>query len=124
MGYLRIEQERYESAAAHLMVSLVFEDSPLSLSEIMYMKMQHGQDFTDMTPTDAFDVLKAAGEPVVIDRATREALVRLVHRSLKDDDYQTALHAAIELYKIMRDEDYRDIARKVAKKMGISLDLR
>ena len=55
--------------------------------------------------------------------ATREALVRLVHRSLKDDDYQTALHAAIELYKIMRDEDYRDIARKVAKKMGISLDL-
>jgi len=115
MGYLHIELGNFKLAAAHLMVSLFFENSSLPLSEVMYIKMQYGQDYTDMTPQDALDVLRKAGEKVFPDEDTFDALNQLLRVSFRHGDYQTTLTTAIELYNFTHSEEYEKIARQLTE---------
>ena len=119
MGYLGIEQRTFELAAAHLMVSLLFEKSPLPLSEIMYIKQEFGADYTDMTPTEGFELLEAAGEAVLLDEDTFRALNQLITVSIQHEDYATTLQTVVELYRVTGGERYKKIAQDLMDAMGI-----
>lgn len=113
MGYLCVELGSFRSAAAHLMASLLFDNSSLPLSEVMYIKMQYGQDYTDMTPQAAIGVLEEIGDPLLIDNATFKALNQLLGTSFRHGDLQTTLQVAVELYNLTRNEEYEKLARSL-----------
>lgn len=113
MGYYCIEQRHLRIAAAHLLTSLLFENSNLPLSEVMYIKMECGEDYTDMTPQDAIAVLSDAGEVIFHDAETHRALAELIRVSFQHKDYEVTLHTAVELYNITRGEEYERIAQQV-----------
>lgn len=119
MGYLSIERRELKLASAHLMASLMFENSPLPLSEIMYIKMEYGQDFTSMSIQEAVDVLDAAGEAIFHDEDTHDALTQLLRLSFQHEDYETTLRTAVELYNITHNEEYEKIARQLMDALGI-----
>lgn len=115
VGYYYIEQRRLKLAAAHLMTSLFFENSSLPLSEVMYIKMEFGEDYTDMTPHDALTVLDKAGEVIFHDADTHRALAELIRVSFEHRDYEITLRVATELYNITRSETFEKIARQVTE---------
>ena len=117
MGYLRIEQQHFKTAAAHLMASLLFEESSLPLGEVMFIKMEHGQDYTDMTLQEAVSVLDSAGEPLLIDHATFDAMDQLLRMALQHGDLHTALQVAVELYNFTKSEECERIVRELIDAM-------
>lgn len=110
-GFLFVEQDSYKVAAAHLVFSLLFENSPMALSEIMYIKMEHGEDYTDMTPESAVAILEHAGEVFGINGKTAGVLSSLIGLALDHGDLATATTAAINLYELTGDEEIEDLAR-------------
>ena len=119
MGYLHIELGSFRLAAAHLMVSLLFENSSYPLSEVMYIKMKYGQDYTDMTPQDALTVLEEANEEVFPDEDTFHALNQLLGESFRQGDYQTTLETAVELYNFTHGEEYERLVHQLMDTLGI-----
>lgn len=113
VGYLCIELGSFELAAAHLMVSLLFENSQLPLSEVMYIKMEYERDYTDMTPQDAIKILEDANEEVFPDEDTFHALNQLLGESFRHGDYETTLETAMELYNFTHGEEYEKLARQL-----------
>lgn len=120
MGYLRIEQGAHQVAAAHLMLSLLFERSPYPFGEITYIKMEHGQDYTNMSPGEALGTLEASGEKVLIHEDTFRALNQILRESHKHQDYGVTLQTATELYKLTRDDQYRDLAGRLRDMLDVS----
>lgn len=110
-GFMLVERESYKLAAAHLMYSLLYASSELALSEIMYIKMKCGEDYTDMTPETAADILEKAGELGGPDRDTLGALYTLIKSSIDNEDVGTAIQSAINLYQLTGDEEIGNLAR-------------
>ena len=119
MGYLRIEQGSLQVAAAHLIVSLLFDTSSYAISELAYIKREFGHDYTNMEPDEAIAILVESGERVLIDERTFQALVQTLGVSMQYQDYETALSVARELYNFTRDDTYKDIARQLAGTLGL-----
>lgn len=115
MGYLCIERGNFEVAIAHLMTSLAFEKSTLPLGEIIYIKVEHGQDYTNMELTDSFEMLRRAGETIFADETTIAGLDQLLDVSFHHNDYETTVWTAVNLYGLMREEAYNKIAQELIK---------
>ncbi len=110
-GFMLIEQENYELAAAHFMYSLLYAESNLALSEIMHIKMKCGEDYTGMTPETAEAVLEREGELCGADKNTLSALYALIKIANDNADVETAIHSAINLYELTGDEEIGNLAR-------------
>ena len=110
-GFMLIERESYELAAAHLMYSLAYEESNLALSEIMYIKMKCGEDYTDLTPSSAAEILEREGDLSGANEVTLSALYSLIKLAADNGDADTAIHSAINLYELTGDEDIADLAK-------------
>ena len=119
MGYLSIELGSFRVASAHLMASLLFERSNYPLSEVMFIKMEYGQDYTDMSPQDTIGVLDKSGEVIFPDENTYHALNQLLGDSFKHQDYETTLRTAVELYNFTHGEEYERLARQLMHALGI-----
>ena len=113
MGYLRIELGNYQLAAAHLIVSLLFEDSPYPFNEIAYIKEQYGQEYTNMGPEEAFDVMDAFGERTMLDDYTYHALNVLLSESFACEEYEIALQCAQDLYGLTHDDHFGELAQQL-----------
>lgn len=114
-GFLLIEMGSYELAAAHLMYSLLYGNSELALSEVMYIKMQFGEDYTGMTPETAGKLLESKGELCVANEDTLSTLYALIKIAIDNEDVETAIKSAINLYQLTGDEEIGDIARNLIK---------
>ena len=110
-GFLLIEKGEYELAAAHLMYSLMYASSELALSEIMYIKMKFGEDYTGLTPESAGRLLEEKGELCVANEDTLGALYALIKIAIDNEDVGTAIQAAINLYELTGDEEIGVMAK-------------
>ncbi len=110
-GFMLVEQESYELAAAHLMYSLLYANSELALGEVMYIKMKCGEDYTDMTPESAADILEKAGELCGANKDTLGALSALIKIAINNEDVGTAAQSAINLYQLTGDEEIGGLAK-------------
>ena len=120
MGYLRIEQGSFQVAAAHLVLSLVFDRSSYAVSELAYIKQEYGHDYTDMVPDEAIAILMESKAHVLIDEKTFQALVQTLGVSMQYQDYETSLSVAMELYNFTRDDTYKDLIHKLAETLGLN----
>lgn len=116
-GFLFVERSNYEVAAAHLVASLLFENSPMAFGELMYIKKTCGEDYTDMSPEAAIDTLERAGEAFGINGKTAGVLSSIIGVALEHDDLETAATAAIGLYELTRDEEIEKLARALISAM-------
>ena len=116
-GYIAVEQGEFRKAAAHNMYSLLFEHSNLALSEVMFIKMQHGEDYTDMTIEESENILAEYGEQTTADEETLSAFSSIARYALDNDDLDLAIYAMTTLYELSRNETYGELLEEL-----ISLD--
>ena len=114
-AFLLIEREQLRLAAAHLLFSMFFGDSELATEELAYIKEKHGDDYTDMSLDDAFEILQAAGEPCTADGKTLGTLYSLLSAAMQDGDINVAGVSAINLYRLTGDEQIGELARKLVE---------
>lgn len=114
-GFMLIELGSYKLAAAHFMYSLLYAESNLALSEVMYIKMKCGENYTDMTPDTAGEILEGAGELCGANEDTLGALASVIRFACEHDDIGTTIQAAIDLYQLTGDEEIGDLARNLIK---------
>lgn len=93
------------------MYSLYYAESNLALSEIMYIKMKCGEDYTDMTPETAEAILEREGELCGANEKTLGALGALIKIAIDNEDIGTAIQSAIDLYQLTGDEEIGNLAR-------------
>ena len=97
------------------MTFLLYAESNLALSEVMYIKMKCGEDYTDMTPDTAGEILEEAGELCGANEDTLGALASVIRFAYEHDDIGTTIQAAIDLYQLTGDEKIGDLARNLIK---------
>ncbi len=109
-GYLQIDKHEYRIAAAHLVLSLVYQESQMARGELLYLQQKMHRDFTKMQPDEAKDILVKWGESVGAAPETLQALVGAIKWGI-DQDVYTATRAAVKLYGLTGDEEVGKMAR-------------
>ena len=119
-GFLLIERAQYELAAAHLMFSLAYEHSQVALSEVMYIKMARGEDYTGMTPKDALNVLDRTGELdlALPDRKTINAMAQYMFEMIDRGEIEESAKVAGEIYQLTGDDRVGELAKKLTEALS------
>ena len=105
------------------MYSLAYEESNYALSEIMYIKMVCSEDYTDLTPETAAQILGRAGELSSADGTTASAMYALIKIAADQGEFDTAIKTAVDLYGLTGDEGIADLARSlIGEAQGASGD--
>ena len=81
----------------------------------MYIKMNCDEDYTDLTPNTAAEILEQKGDLSGANEETLSALFSLIKLAAEEGDVDTAIRAAVNLYELTGDEDIADIARALMK---------
>jgi len=117
-GFMYIDLGRYELAAAHLVYSMLFQQTDIAMSELMYIKMDRGEDYTDMTPQVAENVLERVGELLSMDEGAATALVTVINLAREHGAIDMAAQAAGDLYGLTGDEQIGKLARSLVEALG------
>lgn len=110
-GFCNVEYGNFKLAVAFFMASLLYKSSELALSEIMYMKVQYGADYADMTPEQAMVVLEESNMPYGAHEDTLKTFCTVLSNSLEAEDYPVAAQCAFVLYQLTRDEECKKILK-------------
>ncbi len=97
-SFCAVEREEYGLAAAELLFSTAFEQSPAVTSELEYLKTERGQDFTDM---DRETVVRTLQE-----QAAAELLFSTAF------EQSPAVTSELEYLKTERGQDFTDMDRE------------
>ena len=103
----------YELAAAEFMFSLFFEQSPVALAEVMYMKLERGVDYTDMDINQAVSILERENVAIGATRTVQAILAASMELALANDDPNTAIECAADLYALTGNEEVKTTIKKL-----------
>lgn len=105
-GFIAIEQGELRLAAAEFRYSNLFEESPLAMSEIMYIRQQFGEDYTGMTPEEAVGVLESCQMPLNIPPYSFALLSAIYDFLVEQGDMEAACKVALDLYGLSGDDEW------------------
>ena len=105
-GFIAIEQGELRLAAAEFRYSNLFEESPLAMSEIMYIRQQYGEDYTGMTPEEAVSVLDLYQMPLNITPYSFALLEAIYDYLVEQGGVEAACKVALDLYGLSGDEEW------------------
>ena len=112
-GFYGIETGKYEKAAAHFLVSTIFEQTPLAMSELMYMKQQFGADYTDMDIEIAASILEKNEEKITISGEGIAANQSVLNLALEQEDEQLAVEVLYDIWKTTMDDEAKELLDKL-----------
>ena len=108
-SFCAVEREEYELAAAELLFSTAFEQSPAVTSELEYLKTERGQDFTDMDRETVVRTLQEHHLPLGPNEAALQALATSVAIARENGDLPTARECALRLYGLTGDDSAKEL---------------
>ena len=112
-GHALVERESFQLAAAHYVCSLRYERNRLALSELAYIKAKSGKNLDSMTREDAVGVLENAGEAIGADSKTLSALNDALRDACHKEDYDTAIQATFNLYRLTGNKENAAMTRQL-----------
>lgn len=108
-GFYGIEFGDFEGAAAHFLASTLFEDSPLAMSELMYMKQQCGEDFTGMEVGEALRVLYGRDVPVMISQRAMAANQSALEHAAAKEEWPMVADILYDIWKTTMNEEAKEM---------------
>lgn len=108
-GFCAIERGELELAAAEFMVSLAYEPSQLAMSEILYIKMQYGEDYTNMDMDQAVFVVSNHELPIGPAEEVVDAWIIFYKLATANEQNDLAEHCLKMLVALTHDEDFYDM---------------
>lgn len=108
-GFCAIERGELELAAAEFMVSLAYEPSQLAMSEILYIKMQYGEDYTNMDMDQAVFVVSNHELPIGPAEEIVDAWIIFYKLATANEQNDLAQYCIKMLVALTHDEDYYDM---------------
>lgn len=117
-GYYFTEIGSYKIAAAHQVVSMLFEQGDMAASELAYLKTRCGQDFTEMGFDEAVACLEEEGENVLPDRETLRALLALIRIAIDHNDTETVLKVSRDYCALTGDEEIEQLADRIEREIA------
>ena len=116
-GFIAIEQGELRLAAAEFRYSNIFEESPLAMSEIMFIRQQFGEDYTGMTVEEAVEVLDEYQMPLSITNYSFGLLAAIYKLLVDNGNLDAACKLAFDLYGLSGDnewmENFEDLREKL-----------
>lgn len=107
-GFIAIEQGQLRLAAAEFRYSNIFEESPLAMSEIMYIRQEYGEDYTGMGVDQAVTILEEYEMPLNITPYSFGLLAAIYRFLVEQEDIEAACKLAFDLYGLSGDDEWRD----------------
>ncbi len=109
-AYVATERGDYELAAAHLVTSLLFQESKTARDELWLLKLRRGADYTKMGPGEAIDVLQQRDQPMNVDLGTLDALTGMLEILQESGRFGEAAQVADDLYGLTGEENVANLA--------------